>query len=60
MVWLKTAEARIGQRGTTAFFGEAHALLPGHGTYLPYGKSSVSRTYQKYGLFQKNTIFLFN
>src|SRR4030042_5742096 len=24
------AEARIGERGTTAFFGEANAFLPGH------------------------------
>jgi len=28
----ETAEARIGKRGTTSFFGEAHAFLPGHGT----------------------------
>ncbi|MBP1713271.1 MAG: hypothetical protein H6Q42_1474 [Deltaproteobacteria bacterium] len=28
---IETAEARIGQRGTTAFFSEANALLPGHG-----------------------------
>jgi hypothetical protein len=42
------------------FFGEAPALLSGQGTYLPYGKSSVLRTHQKYGLFRKNTIFLFN
>jgi len=27
------------------FFGEADALLPGQGTYLPYGKSSVLRTH---------------
>ena len=29
---LITAEARLGQRETTAFFGEANALLPGQGT----------------------------
>jgi len=27
----ETAEARIGKRGTSAFFGEANAFLPGHG-----------------------------
>ena len=32
MAWLQTAEARIGERGTTAFFGEANVLLPGQGT----------------------------
>jgi len=35
MALQKSAEARIGQRGTTAFFGEANALLAGHGTTLP-------------------------
>ena len=29
---LITAEARLGQREITAFFGEANALLPGQGT----------------------------
>ena len=29
------------------FLGEAHALLPGQGTYLPYRKFSVFRTHQK-------------
>ncbi|OGQ00011.1 MAG: hypothetical protein A2Z51_12465 [Deltaproteobacteria bacterium RBG_19FT_COMBO_52_11] len=38
------AEARIGERGTTTFFGEANAFLPGHGTTWPYGKSSFHRT----------------
>jgi hypothetical protein len=33
--------------------------LPGQGTYLPYGKSSVFRTHRKYGLFQKNPALLF-
>jgi len=54
------AEARIGERGTTAFFGEANALLPGHGTTWPYGKSSVHRTDSKYGFFRKKTGFLLN
>jgi len=31
----ETAEARIWKRGTTAFFGEANAFLPGQGTNLP-------------------------
>jgi len=31
----ETAEARIGKRGTTAFFGEANAFLPGQGTIGP-------------------------
>jgi hypothetical protein len=30
----ETAEARIGKRGTTAFFGEANAFLPGQGMNL--------------------------
>ena len=38
--WLRhrcaeTAEARIGKRGITAFFGEANAFLPGHGILYP-------------------------
>jgi hypothetical protein len=28
----ETAEARIQKKGTTAFFGEANALWPGHAT----------------------------
>ena len=32
------------------FFGEADALLPGQGTYLPYGKSAVFQTHRKLGL----------
>jgi len=36
IAWLETAEARIGHRGITAFFGEANTLLPGHGTAWPY------------------------
>ncbi len=28
----ETAEARIGKRGITTFFGEANAFLPGQGT----------------------------
>ena len=35
----ETAEARLGKRGTTAFFGEANAFLPGQGTHLPYERS---------------------
>jgi len=31
----ETAEARIGKRGTTAFFGEANAFLPGQGIPWP-------------------------
>ncbi|OGQ00447.1 MAG: hypothetical protein A2Z51_10375 [Deltaproteobacteria bacterium RBG_19FT_COMBO_52_11] len=38
------AEARIGERGTSAFFGEANAFLPGDGTTWPYGKASIHRT----------------
>ena len=38
------AEARMGERGTTAFFGEAHAFLPGQGTTWPYRKSSIHKT----------------
>ncbi|MCX5912826.1 MAG: hypothetical protein NTV04_12950, partial [Deltaproteobacteria bacterium] len=37
VAWLKTAEALLGQRGITAFFGEANALLPRHGTILHKG-----------------------
>jgi hypothetical protein len=36
MAKLKTAEARIGQRGKTAFFGEPDAFLPGQGTRVPF------------------------
>jgi hypothetical protein len=32
MAYLKTAEARTGYGGKTAFFGEPDALLPGQGT----------------------------
>jgi hypothetical protein len=39
MAYLKTAEARIGQRGKTAFFGEPDALLPGHGIWEMIHKS---------------------
>jgi len=45
MAYLKTAEVRIEHRGETAFFGKPDALLPGHGTSVP---------------FLKNTVFLFN
>jgi len=38
MADLKTAEARIGQRGKTAFFGKPDALLPGQGTRVPFLK----------------------
>jgi len=54
------AEARIGERRTTAFFGEANAFLPGHGTTWPYRKSSIHRTDSKYGFFRKKTGFLLN
>ena len=33
--WAETAEARIGKKGITAFFGEANAFLPGHGAIWP-------------------------
>jgi hypothetical protein len=36
MAYLKTAEVRIAQRGKTAFFGKPDALLPGHGTRVPF------------------------
>jgi hypothetical protein len=36
MAYLKTAEARIGQKEKTAFFGEPDALLPGHGNRVPF------------------------
>jgi len=38
MAKLKTAEARIGQRGKTAFFGEPDAFLPGQGICVPFLK----------------------
>lgn len=31
----QSAEARIGYRGTAAFFGKPNALLPGQGTHVP-------------------------
>ena len=43
MVYLKTAEARIGHRGKTAFFGEPDALLPGHGTCVPLGNRMLNK-----------------
>jgi hypothetical protein len=42
---LITAEARLGQRRTTAFFGEANALLPGQGTNRRQGESLIRRTH---------------
>ena len=42
----ETAEARIGKRGTTAFFGPAKrgTFLPGQGTRLLQGTASIRRT----------------
>jgi hypothetical protein len=34
---LKTAEVRLGQKGTAAFLDEANVLLPGPGTDQPQG-----------------------
>jgi hypothetical protein len=39
------AEARLGKRGTTAFFGEANAFLPGQGTSLLQGTTFIRRTF---------------
>ncbi|MBP1717394.1 MAG: hypothetical protein H6Q43_832 [Deltaproteobacteria bacterium] len=41
---LITAEARLGQRGTPAFFGKANALLPGQGANRPEGEFFIRRT----------------
>jgi len=60
MVWLKTAEARFVHRETTAFFGEANVLLPGHGITFPLEKSLIHRTHWKYDFCRKKTVFLFN
>jgi hypothetical protein len=40
----ETPEARIGRRGTTVFFGEANAFLPGQGIISPEKVASVRRT----------------
>ena len=40
----ETAEARIGRRGTAAFFGKANAFLPGQGIISPEKVASVRRT----------------
>jgi hypothetical protein len=40
----ETAKARIEKRGTTAFFGEAHVFLPGHGTIESQKIVSIHRT----------------
>jgi hypothetical protein len=39
-----SAEAPIGHRETTAFFGEPPILLIEQGIVLPWGKSSIRRT----------------
>jgi hypothetical protein len=40
----ETAEARIGKRGNTAFFGEANAFLPGQGITCPKGTVFFRKT----------------
>jgi hypothetical protein len=58
MAGLKTAEARIGQRGIIAFFGETNARLPGQGSPWPYGKPSIPRTLWKYALLMIHIYFV--
>ena len=45
--WLgnKARKPASGNRGITSFFGKTNALLPGHGTPVPEGKSSAFRTH---------------
>ena len=60
--WLnnKARKPASGNRGTTAFFGEPNALLPGHGTPVPEGKFFVLRTHLKHAFFRREIASLLN
>jgi hypothetical protein len=52
----ETAEARIVKRGTTAFFGEANAFLPGHGPiglkeFSLFAKATENKNFSEILLF---------